>query len=153
MNDEYYINETFKLAKKAKLKGDFPVGALIVKNNKIISKAYNKKEYKQNSIYHAEILAINKACKKLKTWHLDNCILYTSMEPCLMCYGSIIQSHIKKIVYSAENFSFGAFSGPYGIKNNKMEIKIINNNDYLTTIHNFFNNKRSNVSRETLEKK
>ena len=101
------MKEALKQAKKASKKGDVPVGAVIVYKNKIIAKAYNKKENKQNSIAHAEILVINKACKKLKTWHLEECELYTTLEPCLMCTGAIIQSRINKVYYSTENPNFG----------------------------------------------
>lgn len=120
--NEKYMKIALKEAKKAYIKDDVPVGCVIIKNNKIIAKAHNKKEYKKNSIYHAEILAISKACKKLKTWHLDDCILYTTMEPCMMCTGAIIQSRIKKIYYSLSNETFGELEN-YKIKNNKIEIK------------------------------
>lgn len=96
-----------KLAQKAYKNGDIPIGAVIVKNNKIISKAYNKKEKNNVAIHHAEILAIEKACKKLKTWHLNDCVLYTTLEPCVMCAGAIAQARIKKVVYAAENEKFG----------------------------------------------
>ena len=102
-----YMNLALKEAKKAYKHDDVPVGAVIVKNNKVISKAYNKKEKKQNATRHAEIIAIEKACKKLKTWHLDDCILYVTLEPCLMCAGAIIQSRIKKVVYATSSEKFG----------------------------------------------
>lgn len=104
--DEYYMKIALKEAKKAYKKCDVPVGAIVVKNNKIISKAYNKKENKGNAILHAEIIAINKACKKLKTWHLEDCTLYTTLEPCPMCIGAIIQSRINNICYSASNNNY-----------------------------------------------
>lgn len=96
-----------KQAKKAEKNGDVPIGAIIVKNNKVISKAYNQKENKKISTYHAEIIAINKACKKLNRWRLNDCTLYTTMEPCAMCCGAIIQSRIEKIVYGIRNEQFG----------------------------------------------
>lgn len=139
MNDEKFILKAISLAKKASKKGDFPVGAIVVKNNKIISSSFNKKENKKNATYHAEILAIKKACKKLKTWRLDDCILYTSMEPCLMCYGAIIQSRIKKVVFSIANESFGAITL---YKNSKIKYEIIHNEEYLKTIKQFFKLKR-----------
>ena len=104
--DNYYMNIAYKLATKAYLKGDVPVGTVIVKDNKIITKAYNKKEKHNNAIYHAELLAIKKACKKLKTWHLENCTLYTTLEPCPMCIGAIIQSRIGTICYAADNNNY-----------------------------------------------
>lgn len=105
--DEKYMKEAFKEALKAYKKGDVPVGAIIVKDNKIVAKSYNKKEKNKNAIKHAEIDVIDKACKKLKTWRLEQCILYTTLEPCLMCTGAIIQSRIKKIYYSTSNHNFG----------------------------------------------
>lgn len=105
-----------KQAIKAYHKKDVPVGAVIVKEGKIIAKAYNKKEKQNNAIMHAEIIAISKACKKLKTWHLENCILYVTLEPCMMCTGAIIQSRIKKIIYASTNPNYGFISTNYNIK-------------------------------------
>ena len=137
MNDEKYMQKAIELAKKAYNKNEVPVGALIVRNNKIVATAYNKKESKKNSILHAEIIAINKACKKLKTWHLDNCVLYTTLEPCMMCTGAIEQSRIKKIVYGIENFNYGY------IKNLKsVETINLNNNECSLLLKNFFKSKR-----------
>ena len=106
--DEIYMNLAIKQAKKAYKKGDVPVGCIIVKNNKIIAKTYNKKEKNKNAIKHAEIIAIEKACKKLKTWHLENCKLYTTMEPCMMCTGAIIQSRIEYVCYALKNDNYGS---------------------------------------------
>ena len=91
-NDIYYMNLALKEAKKAIKYGDIPIGCVIVMNNKVVSKGFNKKEFNNNPIKHAEIIAIEKASKKLNTWHLDECTLYTTMEPCLMCAGAILQS-------------------------------------------------------------
>ena len=105
--NEYYMDIAIKEAKKALKIEEVPVGAVIVKNNKIISKAYNKKEKKNNVIKHAEMIAISKACKKLKNWRLEGCEIYITMEPCMMCSGAIEQSRIKKIVYGVKNENFG----------------------------------------------
>lgn len=102
-----YMNIALKEAIKAYNKGDVPVGAVIVKDNKIISKSYNKKEKNNDATSHAEIEVIKKACKKLHTWHLEDCILYTTLEPCLMCTGAIIQSRIGEIIYATDNPNFG----------------------------------------------
>ena len=112
-----FMNIALEQAKKAYKKQDVPVGAVIVKNNKIIAKAYNKKEIKNNAIKHAEIIAIEKACKKLKTWHLDDCIMYVTLEPCMMCAGAIIQSRIQKVIYATENPNHGFLKSNYDIKN------------------------------------
>ena len=105
--EEKYMKIAIKEAKKALKKGEVPVGAIIVKENKIISKGYNKKEKTKNVIKHAEIIAISKACKKIKNWRLDNCEIYVTMEPCMMCCGAIEQSRIKKIVYGVKNENYG----------------------------------------------
>ena len=106
--NEYYMNLAIKEAKKAYKYEEVPVGAVIVKNNKVIAKAYNKKEKAKNVTKHAEIIAISKACKKLKNWRLDDCEIYVTMEPCMMCSGAINQSRIKKIVYGIKNENYGS---------------------------------------------
>ena len=102
-----YMKCALKEANKALLNDEVPIGAIIIRDNKIISRGYNKKEKTQNVTSHAEMIAIQKACKKLNNWRLNNCILYVTVEPCIMCYGAIIQSRIKKIVYGIDNESFG----------------------------------------------
>lgn len=114
-----YINEALKQAKKAYKQNEVPVGAVVVYENKIISKGYNKKEKKNNSLYHAEIIAINKACKKLKSWRLSECELYVTLEPCLMCTGLIIQNRISKVYYGCQDNKSGAFGGLFDINNIK----------------------------------
>ncbi len=91
------MKEALKEAQKAYSKEEIPVGAVIVKDNKIIAKAHNLKELKKTAIAHAEILAIQKANKKLQNWRLLNCDLYVTLEPCMMCLGAIISSRIKNI--------------------------------------------------------
>lgn len=94
------------LANKAKQRGEVPIGAVIVKNGKIIAKGYNKREKTKNAIFHAEIIAINKACKKLKSWRLDDCQMYVTLEPCPMCAGAISNARIKKVfIATTENSS------------------------------------------------
>ena len=102
-----FMNIAIKEAKKSYKIDDVPVGAVIVKDDVVIEKAHNMKEKKCNAIMHAEIIAIDKACKKLKRWRLDDCELYVTMEPCMMCTGAILQSRIKKIYYSVDNDDFG----------------------------------------------
>lgn len=95
--EEKFMNEALKEAKKAYERLEIPVGAVIVKNGKIISRAHNLKETKQTATAHAEILAIQKANKKLKNWRLIDCDMYVTLEPCSMCMGAIISSRIKNI--------------------------------------------------------
>ena len=100
MNDDiYFMNAALKEAKKAYAKGEIPIGAIVVKNGKIISKGYNQRESKMMVTKHAEIVAIEKACVKLKNWRLLDCTIYITMYPCPMCASAINQARISKIVY------------------------------------------------------
>lgn len=101
MNNEKWMKEAIKQAKKAAQKDEVPIGCIIVKDDQIIARAYNKREMKQCSTAHAEILAIEKACKKLGSWRLDDCDLYVTLEPCPMCSGAIIQSRIRNVIFGA----------------------------------------------------
>jgi len=100
--DRKFIKKTIKLAENAYKNGEVPVGAVIVKAGKIISKAYNRKEEKNIVTQHAEIIAIEKASKKLSNWRLNGCIIYVSLEPCKMCAGAIEEARIEKVVYAAK---------------------------------------------------
>lgn len=104
---EKYMVAALKEANKALKKGEVPIGAVIVKNDKIISRAHNMKENKNISTYHAEILAIQKACKKLKNWRLNGCTMYVTVEPCAMCCGAIKESRISTLVYGTKNENTG----------------------------------------------
>lgn len=145
---EKYMELAIKEALKAQKNGDIPVGAIIVKDGKVIAKAYNKKEKNKCPTEHAEILAIKKASKKLKTWRLDDCILYVTMEPCLMCAGAMVQSRIKKVVYGVENSKFGFAGSIDNILNNKnmnhtIEIeKKICEKEIIKILKEFFKDKR-----------
>ena len=136
--------EAIKEAKKSYIQGDVPVGAVVVYNNKIIAKAHNLKEKNNNAIEHAEILAINKACKKLKKWRLCECELYVTMEPCMMCTGAIIQARIKRIFYSIKNYDFGTLSD---VQNDKKYSLIVEEGllakESLELLHDFFKQKRN----------
>ncbi len=105
---EQFMKEALKEAKKAYNKLEIPVGAVIVKDGKIISRAHNIKEEKQDTTKHAEIIAIQKASKKLETWRLNDCEMYVTLEPCSMCAGAIIQSRIKKVYIGTMDEKTGA---------------------------------------------
>ena len=96
MQEKYY-EEIIRLAKKAYKKGEVPVGAIVVKDGKILAKAYNMVEKDRNATLHAEILVIKKASKKLKNWRLNGCEMYVTLEPCDMCAGAIKLSRISKV--------------------------------------------------------
>ncbi len=105
---EKFMREALKEAKKAYDKLEVPVGAVIVKNGKIIAKAHNLKETKNDTTNHAEILAIQKASKKLQSWRLLDCEMYVTLEPCSMCAGALINSRIKKVYIGATDEKTGA---------------------------------------------
>ena len=103
-----FMKEALKQAKKAEEILEVPVGAVIVKDNKIIARAYNQKETKHDSTKHAEIIAIQKACKMLDSWRLIDCEMYVTLEPCSMCAGAIIQSRLKKVYIGAMDEKTGS---------------------------------------------
>ena len=112
-DDFHYMHLALNRAKKAAEIDEVPVGAVITKKQpdgkeKIISYGYNKREKSKNALTHAEIIAINSACKKLKSWRLSGCTLYVTLEPCAMCTGAIINSRIDRIVFGAYDKRFGA---------------------------------------------
>lgn len=103
MDEEKWMKEALKQAKKAFDKDEVPIGCVIVKDNKIIARGYNQREQKQQSNAHAEMITIQKACRKLNSWRLEDCDMYVTLEPCPMCAGAIVQSRIRKVVYGAKD--------------------------------------------------
>ncbi len=127
--EEYYMKEALKEARKAYEKGEVPVGAVIVKNEKIIARAHNLKEIKKDTTKHAEILAIQKASKKLEAWRLEECKMYVTLEPCTMCAGAMINSRIKKVVIGTLDQKTGACGSVLNLFedykfNHKVEYKV-----------------------------
>lgn len=98
-----FMKMAIKEALKAYDADDVPVGAIIVKDGKIIAKAHNKKQRTNIVTSHAEIIAIEKASKKLNDWRLNDCVMYVTLEPCLMCEGALIESRIDKVIYGTKN--------------------------------------------------
>jgi len=105
-----------KEAKKSYLKDEVPVGCVITRDNKVISKAHNLVQSKKNITAHSEIIALNKAMKKLGKKYLDDCELYVSLEPCSMCAGAIVLSKIKKVYIATEDVKTGAAGGVFKVK-------------------------------------
>lgn len=108
MDKNYFMNEAVKEAIKAYNKDEVPVGAIIVKEDKIIARAHNVKELKKDTTKHAEIIAIQKASKKLKSWRLEDCTMYVTLEPCSMCAGAMIQARLNKVVIGTMDEKTGA---------------------------------------------
>ncbi len=101
--EEKYMRLAIAEAKKAEEMKEVPIGAVVVLNDKVVAAAHNKRETDQNAVAHAELLAIESACKKLGTWRLEEAELYVTLEPCPMCSGAIILSRVKKVVYGASD--------------------------------------------------
>lgn len=107
MKHNKFMKLALKEAKKAYKRKEVPIGCVIVRNGKVIAKAHNMREKTNMATGHAELIAIQKANKKLKSWRLDTCTLYVTIEPCPMCAGAIIQSRIKQVVYGAQELKSG----------------------------------------------
>lgn len=109
MTDEIFMRMALDEAQKARAEDEVPVGAVIVRGGEVIASAYNTREYGKNALYHAEIKAIDQACKRLGGWRLVGCTMYVTLEPCPMCAGAIVNSRIEKVVYGAPDHKAGAF--------------------------------------------
>jgi tRNA(adenine34) deaminase len=120
--NEKYMRAAMKEAHKAELKDEVPIGAVIVCDGKIIARAHNTRQTKQISTHHAEMLCIEKACRKLNSWRLEGCDLYVTLEPCPMCAGAIQQSRIRKVVFGAYDPKGGFFGSNFNIN----EVKGLN---------------------------
>ena len=136
MDENKIYSELEKLINKAIKKNEVPVAALIIENNKIIGKGYNKVEKNNNFMCHAEILAINNAIKHKKNWRLDNCILYTTLEPCPMCKEIIKKSRIKKVIYFSKQKNMNQL-------NSKIEYLYNEKSFFSKTLTTFFQNIRN----------
>ena len=109
--DEKYMKEALRLAKKAAAMGEVPVGAVVVQDGRIIARGYNRREIDQNGLAHAELTAMQRACKKLNSWRLEGCTLYVTLEPCPMCTGAIINTRVERVVIGATDPKGGAMGG------------------------------------------
>jgi hypothetical protein len=150
--DDYFLKEAVKQAKKALSIGDVPIGCVIVFEDKIIARAYNRRNKDKSTLAHAEIIAIKKACKKLGDWRLEDCTMYITLEPCPMCAGAIIQSRIKKVVLGAMNPKAGCAGSIINILqtdgfNHKTEISLIDeplHSECVSLLTSFFKALREN---------
>ncbi len=117
MQDEYFMQKAIEQAKSALAYDEVPIGAVIVKDGEIIAVGNNFKERENCAVYHAEVVAIINACKKLNNWYLDGCTLYVTLEPCPMCCGAIVNSRIDRVVYGAKDLKSGAVVSLYNLLN------------------------------------
>ena len=156
-NDTYFMRQALLQAKKAYTAGEVPVGAVLVRQNQIIARAYNKRETNRCATAHAELLCIQKACKKLENWRLSDCTLYVTLEPCPMCAGAIVNAHIPKIVYGAPDLQSGACGSflsipAMGLLNHTAEIvPNVLKEDCAALLKQFFQNVRSRGARKKQE--
>jgi tRNA(adenine34) deaminase len=149
-NDIKFMKEALKEAKKAYAKKEIPVGAVIVYQDEIIARAHNTRVSEKQVFTHAEIKAINKACKKLNSWILEDCTIYVTLEPCLMCTGALLQSRIKRIVYATTEPKHGVIESIDNVLDNpkfnhKIEITSgILQEESSNLLKNFFRELRQN---------
>lgn len=142
MNDELYMELALQEAQKAYKKEEIPVGAVIVKNGKVICKAYNKKNKSNRVKDHAEMLVIDKANRKLKNWRLEECDIYITLEPCPMCASAIEQARIKRIITGAVNKNIETSQISNEILKGKEWKREVKTTKCTSLINNFFKNKR-----------
>ena len=120
------MKQALARAKNAEKSDEVPIGAVIVKDGKIIASGRNMREGKRNALHHAEIIAIDRACKKIGAWRLTGCTLYVTMEPCSMCAGAIVNSRISRVVFGCYDQKAGACGSVYNINdyplNHKFEV-------------------------------
>ena len=138
--DKEFMNEAIKLAIKSYEDDEVPVGAVVVKDNEIIGCGYNQKDKTKNPLKHAELIAIEDACKYIGDWRLNGCILYTTFEPCMMCMGAIVESRISKVVYGVKKDEQMFY--------NLNDIEIVGGvleEKCLHLLQKFFKNKRNNT--------
>lgn len=110
MNDEKWMAEALELARQAASEGEVPVGALIVFENEVVGRGYNKREQNQDPAAHAEMEAIAEASKKLSRWRLSGCTAYVTLEPCPMCAGALVNARVDRVVYGASDSKSGALA-------------------------------------------
>ena len=148
MTHRELMTRAIELAKQAASEGEIPVGAVISRDGEIIAEGRNLRENGRNALYHAEIIAIDNACKALDSWRLDDCIMYVTLEPCPMCTGAIINSRISKVVYGAYDLKAGSvdsvidlFNLPY---NHRPEVQAgFMENECKELMTDFFKNLRN----------
>ena len=118
-DQEKFMKMAIKEAKKGLALDEVPVGAVLVVDGVVVAKGYNKRESKRDALAHAEIICIQKACKKFKDFRLTNAELYVTLEPCLMCFGAILNARIKKVYFGASDLNYGCCGSKYNFLQDK----------------------------------
>ena len=146
--DNIFMNEALRLAEIAAQQGEIPVGAVVVRNGEIIGRGYNQRETNKSAVSHAEIIAIEEACRKVGDWRLTGCTLYVTLEPCPMCSGAIVNSRIDRVVFGATDRMAGCCGSLINFNaypfNHSFEIeKGIREDQCQRILKDFFENKRN----------
>lgn len=145
--DQYFMKEALKEAKKARLAGEVPIGAIVVSNNSIIARAHNQTQLLNDVTAHAEIIAITSACNALGSKYLDDCILYVTLEPCNMCAGALFWSQIGKVVYGASDDQRGFMRNGKEMLHPKTKLEMgVLYKECSDIITNFFEEKRKSLT-------
>lgn len=124
MYQEKFMLKAIDLAKRAKSENEVPIGAVIVKDNKIIGAGYNKRENSKNALSHAEIIAINEACENISNFRLENADIYVTLEPCAMCAGAIVNARLKNLYFGAFDKRFGAVGSKLNVLDSGLNYKV-----------------------------
>lgn len=125
---EKFMKIALQEARKARAREEVPIGAVIVKNERVLARAHNLKESRQLPAAHAEMLAVKTAAQKLKSWRLEGCTMYVTLEPCIMCAGALLQARMEKLVFGAEDPKSGAVKSLYNLLEDERlnhQVKII----------------------------
>lgn len=122
--DEIYMSEAIALAKEAAAIDEVPVGAVIVRDGEVIARAYNRRQTDKCATAHAEILAIEEACRRLGGWRLPRAVMYVTLEPCPMCAGALVNARVEKVVYGASDIRFGALGSLFNLSELRVNHKL-----------------------------
>jgi len=152
-----FMDRAIALAKEAGQMGEIPVGAVIVKDGEIISRAHNEREKTNRATAHAEVLAIDRASKVLNNWNLSGCELYVTLEPCVMCSGAIISSRISKVIFGAYDKRFGCCGTLYNLLNDRFNHRAPTHggvliNECEALLKSFFGEIRKNKDKTSADK-
>ena len=141
-SDQKYMQQAIQLALQAQAQGEVPIGALLVKDDKIVAQAYNLRENNQDATAHAEFMVIQAACKQLNSWRLTGCTLYVTLEPCVMCSGALAWSQISKVVIGARDEQRGFINKGLSLHPKTEVVTGVLENECSEIVKDFFKNKR-----------